>query len=389
MGTPATPTSDPSSSGHASSNVFRRQSTSRGSMRKMLPPTPDMDTQLHLSAKMIDKRTSTPKGNHSYGPFFLEYSLLAEYNLLQKQKMPGVYVIPSATSPLCKPVPKWKKIPIKVGLTISGWFGVLFIRQGMYQEGIFRFKMNIPENYPDGDCPVIWKRQEIIFPCFEVVSFSASIFWPWSVSSSGLPRNPRARLETDVPQVEKKRESSLANFALHQEDLLQDWCEGSRQPRSGRSVRESTHVSEYSSLHTTFCRFTSNLEEFKNRVKSCVSDWQSRKFSPPPIDDPHYISFAPYEPEKHEPVMKSMIETGKEVGRHPFIKTFSIMKSQCNKIKSQIWKPEHGDERQKINENIKKQKLANNIFPPPSPLFFSSPWSTTGPRGPPFRPCPP
>ena len=28
---------------------------------KMLPTVPDMDTQLALSAKMIDKRTSTPK----------------------------------------------------------------------------------------------------------------------------------------------------------------------------------------------------------------------------------------------------------------------------------------------------------------------------------------
>ena len=57
---------------------------------------------MSLSAKMIDRRTCTPRGNHSYGPFFLEYSLLAEYNLLQKQKMPGVYVIPSARSPLCE-----------------------------------------------------------------------------------------------------------------------------------------------------------------------------------------------------------------------------------------------------------------------------------------------
>lgn len=34
------------------------------------------------------------------------------------------------------------------------WFGVLFIRQGIYQEGVFKFDLNIPENYPDGDCPV-------------------------------------------------------------------------------------------------------------------------------------------------------------------------------------------------------------------------------------------
>ena len=57
---------------------------------------------MSLSAKMIDRRTCTPRGNHSYGPFFLEYSLLAEYNLLRKQKLPGVYVIPSTNSPLCK-----------------------------------------------------------------------------------------------------------------------------------------------------------------------------------------------------------------------------------------------------------------------------------------------
>jgi hypothetical protein len=36
----------------------------------------------------------------------------------------------------------------------SVWFGVLFIRQGVYQDAIFRFKVYIPDNYPDGDCPV-------------------------------------------------------------------------------------------------------------------------------------------------------------------------------------------------------------------------------------------
>lgn len=39
-------------------------------------------------------------------------------------------------------------------LHVPGWYGVLFIRQGVYQEGVFRFQLAIPENYPDGDCPV-------------------------------------------------------------------------------------------------------------------------------------------------------------------------------------------------------------------------------------------
>ena len=107
-------------------------------MSKLLPAVPDMDTQLQLAAKMIDKKTATHKvrpteivfffsfnfnflyqGQHSYGSYFLEYSLMAEYNLLLKQKLPGIYCIPSANSSLL-------------------WFGVLFIRQGPYQEGVFR-----------------------------------------------------------------------------------------------------------------------------------------------------------------------------------------------------------------------------------------------------------
>ena len=36
------------------------------------------------------------------------------------------------------------------------WNGVLFIRQGLYQEGVFKFTLTVPENYPDGDCPVSW-----------------------------------------------------------------------------------------------------------------------------------------------------------------------------------------------------------------------------------------
>ena len=38
-----------------------------GEMAKSLPAVPDMDTQIALAAKMIDKRTSTPKvgrGDH-------------------------------------------------------------------------------------------------------------------------------------------------------------------------------------------------------------------------------------------------------------------------------------------------------------------------------------
>ena len=125
-------------------------------MPKLLPNVPDMDTQLSLSAKMIDRRTSTPKGSHSYGSYFLEYSLMAEYNLLRKQKLPGIYVIPSAKTPL-------------------RWFGVLFIRQGLYQEGVFRFQVHIPDNYPDGDCPKVVFDSQVFHPAVDPSSHELNV----------------------------------------------------------------------------------------------------------------------------------------------------------------------------------------------------------------------
>lgn len=34
------------------------------------------------------------------------------------------------------------------------WFGVIFIRSGIYEDGIFRFNIFLPEDFPDGGHPV-------------------------------------------------------------------------------------------------------------------------------------------------------------------------------------------------------------------------------------------
>ncbi len=43
---------------------------------------------------------------------------------------------------------------------VADWHGVLFIRQGLYQEGVFKFSVQIPENYPDGDAPVSVEQEK-------------------------------------------------------------------------------------------------------------------------------------------------------------------------------------------------------------------------------------
>lgn len=52
------------------------------------------------------------------------------------------------------------------------WFGVVFIRQGIYQDGTFRFTLTIPGNYPDGDCPVC----TINIKCFTIGEFLPFFF---------------------------------------------------------------------------------------------------------------------------------------------------------------------------------------------------------------------
>ena len=47
---------------------------------------------------------------------------------------------------------------------ITAWFGIIFIRQGIYQEAVFRFKIQIPENYPDGDCPRLFFDHPVYHP---------------------------------------------------------------------------------------------------------------------------------------------------------------------------------------------------------------------------------
>jgi len=113
--------------------------------------TYDDDLMMHQTIK----EKMTPNNNEyidSYSSFFLEHSIAAEFNHLKKTRLPGVYVIPSYDDPLV-------------------WFGVIFIRQGIYQDGVFRFTMTIPNNYPDGDCPK--------------VTFTPSIFHPFINSSTG------------------------------------------------------------------------------------------------------------------------------------------------------------------------------------------------------------
>ncbi|KAG8001384.1 AKT-interacting protein [Nibea albiflora] len=50
------------------------------------------------------------------------------------------------------------------------WFGVIFIRHGLYQDGVFKFTVYIPDNYPDGECPKLVFDIPVFHPLVDPVS---------------------------------------------------------------------------------------------------------------------------------------------------------------------------------------------------------------------------
>lgn len=56
------------------------------------------------------------------------------------------------------------------------WFGVVFVRSGLYEDGIFRFNITLPENFPDGEHPVKVTQTIVQNNFMQQVCFRKSFF---------------------------------------------------------------------------------------------------------------------------------------------------------------------------------------------------------------------
>jgi len=78
----------------------------------------------------------SPDGDNKHRPQFRDecfrrMELMIEFTNLRNPKHcpSGVYVMPSADN-------------------FHTWYGVLFVHKGYYKNGVFKFKLNIPSEYP-------------------------------------------------------------------------------------------------------------------------------------------------------------------------------------------------------------------------------------------------
>ncbi|XP_033113150.1 AKT-interacting protein-like isoform X2 [Anneissia japonica] len=226
-------------------------SSKRSVSKKQLPKIPAEEAYSSTSTRMKERQQSLTAANGSYGPYFLEYSLLAEYNQLQKNKLPGVYVIPSAGSPL-------------------HWFGVLFVRQGMYQEGVFKFDLFIPDNYPDGECPRLVFKTPIFHPVIDIMTG-----------------------ELDVKRAFPKWKRSVNHIW---QILLY-------------ARRIFYKIDTKSPLNPEAAALYDNDQElFKGKVSESVQLCKSKMYDVPDTDDPHAIHFSQLSEDAHEKAKHAICE---------------------------------------------------------------------------------
>ncbi|XP_063294488.1 AKT-interacting protein [Pelobates fuscus] len=225
------------------------------SNKKQLPSIPKNAIPITKPTSPTQSVQSTNGTHASYGPFYLEYSLLAEFTLVVKQKLPGVYVQPSYQSALM-------------------WFGVIFIRHGLYQDGVFKFTVYIPDNYPDGECPRL--------------VFDMPVFHPLVDPESG---------ELDVKRA----------FAKWRRNHNHIWQVLMYARRIFYKIDTTAPLNPEAAV-----LYEKDVQLFKSKVVESVRLCNSHLFDQPKIEDSYAIIFSPWNPGLHDEAREKMLAQKKK-----------------------------------------------------------------------------
>ncbi|KAL4706042.1 hypothetical protein ACJJTC_014264 [Scirpophaga incertulas] len=195
-----------------------------------------------------------------YSMFHQEYIIMAEYRMLQTENWEGIYVIPSFENSFI-------------------WFGVIFVRTGLYENGVFRFTLSLPQKFPDGEVPIL--------------TFTPSVYHPAVDPSTGI-----LNLNEVFPQWDKKK-NHLWQILKYLQWIF-----------NNLNIKVPSNI-EASVAHKT------NKKVFLEKVKASVLESVLHLYDNPPTEDKHYITFKLYDPEVHEEAKKIMLQS-------------QIMSNDCN-----------------------------------------------------------
>ncbi|KAK3779748.1 hypothetical protein RRG08_035886 [Elysia crispata] len=221
---------------------------------RQLPSIPNNSTPytLHQNSSKLNNQANSNRGSNGFGPFFQEYSMMAEYTQLQQQKIPGVYVMPCAKTPLV-------------------WSGLIFIRQGLYQGAALRFTLTIPDNYPDGNCPKF--------------AFEFPVFHPHVDPETG---------ELDVQRA----------FPRWRRNVNHLW----QVIVYAKKVFYKVDTKSPSNLEAATL-YENDIDLFKKRLAKNIEQCEERLYQPPSLDDPFTLRFSPWNDAVHADVKKQMLHS--------------------------------------------------------------------------------
>ncbi|XP_022123073.2 AKT-interacting protein [Pieris rapae] len=186
-----------------------------------------------------------------YSIFHQEYIIMAEYRMLQTENLEGIYVIPSYENSFL-------------------WYGVIFVRTGIYTEGVFRFTLSLPEKFPDDKVPSI--------------TFTSQLYHPAVDANSG-----QLNLTEVFSQWDKKQNHiwQILKYLL--------WI--------FNNVNIKAPANNEASL-----MFKTNKKVFIEKVKECVTLSHEHMYDAPITEDKHYITFQPYDPKIHDVAKNKMLK---------------------------------------------------------------------------------
>ncbi|XP_013133742.1 PREDICTED: protein crossbronx homolog [Papilio polytes] len=190
----------------------------------------------------------------SYSIYHQEYFIMAEYRKLQTENLQGIYVIPSYENSLL-------------------WFGVIFIRSGVYKGGVFRFTLTLPEKFPNDGVPV--------------VTFTSKLYHPAVNATTGV-----LNLNEVFPQWDRQQN--------HIWQIL----------KYLHLIFNNLNFKSPANIEASDA-FKNNRKVFLEKVKECVMCSIDHIYDDPPVDDKHYITFKPYDPELHETAKNEMLKLSK------------------------------------------------------------------------------
>ncbi|KAJ3208372.1 hypothetical protein HDU82_002564 [Entophlyctis luteolus] len=134
------------------------------------PPAPaPLHTSTEPSSAAALALQHTNRDIRIYSQHFRKYELLVEYkNLRNPDHCPnGLYVIPDPENLYgkCRP-----RISRNASHTNTEWHGVLILHRGYYREGVFKFIMSIPEDYPN-EAPTVRFLTDMFHPLVDRSGF--------------------------------------------------------------------------------------------------------------------------------------------------------------------------------------------------------------------------